>query len=172
MRRAEFGRARRMPPAPGLNDTGSFMKAFLSFLALALAIGLGLPSTAASQVVEATVTADGNGLSRDEAIQSALVNAAGQAFGVRLSSQSMVQGMSVDASVDNENHSAVLSILNKNIRQILNTPQNAPILGYDVNNVSEAPDNGWEATVTLHYAKFERLGADRNRRGGCDDGKS
>lgn len=140
------------------------MKAFLSFLALALAIGLGLPSTAASQVVEATVTADGNGLSRDEAIQSALVNAAGQAFGVRLSSQSMVQGMSVDASVDNENHSAVLSILNKNIRQILNTPQNAPILGYDVNNVSEAPDNGWEATVTLRYAKFERLGADSNRR--------
>ncbi|MGB3705548.1 hypothetical protein [Castellaniella sp.] len=140
------------------------MKAFLSFLALALAIGLGLPSTAAAQVAEATVTADGNGLSRDEAIQSALVNAASQAFGVRLSSQSMVQGMSVDASVDNEDHSMVLSALNKNIRQVLNTPQNAPILGYDVNNVSEALGGGWEATVTLRYAKLERLGADSSRR--------
>jgi hypothetical protein len=140
------------------------MKAFFSFLVLSLAIGLGLPSVALAQVSEATVTADGTGMSRDEAIQSALVNAASQAFGVRLSSQSMVQGMSVDASVDNEDHSAVLSSLNKNIQQVLNTPQNTPILGYDVNNVSEALDNGWEATVTLRYAKFERMGADSNRR--------
>jgi hypothetical protein len=140
------------------------MKAFLSSLAIAWMMGLALPLPAAAQVTEASVTADGQGASRDEAIQSALVQAASQAFGVRLAAQSLVQNTSVDTSADDENHSMLVSALNKNIRQTLNTPQNAPILGYDVNNASEAPSGGWEATVTLRYAKFHRLGADSNRR--------
>lgn len=140
------------------------MRAFFSLLAFALALCLSLPPQAVAQVTEATVTAEGQGLNREAAIQSALVNAASQAFGVRLAAQSVVQGMSVDSSVDHEDHSVLVAALNKNIRQTLNTPQNAPILGYDVNNVSETPGNGWEATVTIRYAKFERLGADSNRR--------
>lgn len=137
------------------------MKAFFSLVVMALALGL---SPATAQVAEATITAEGQGLNRDEAIQSALVNAASQAFGVRLAAQSVVQTTSIDASVDNEDHSVLVSALNKNIQQTLNTPQNAPILGYDVNHVGEVVGNGWEATVTLRYAKFERLGADSNRR--------
>jgi hypothetical protein len=140
------------------------MRAVLSFLAISLVMCLGVTSFARAQVTEATVTADGQGMSRDDAIQAALVNAAGQAFGVRLSAQFVTQNMSVDASVDNEDHSTVVSALNKNIRQTLNTPRNAPILGYDVNNVAEQPGHGWEASVTLRYAKYERLGADSNRR--------
>ncbi|WP_345796925.1 hypothetical protein [Castellaniella sp. MT123] len=140
------------------------MRAFFSSLVFALVLGLGLPTLVAAQVAEATVTADGQGVSRDEAIQSALVNAASQVFGVRLAAQSVVQGVSVDSSVDHEDHSVLVSALNKNIQQTLNTPRNAPILGYDVNQASETPGNGWEATVTMRYAKFERLGADSNRR--------
>ena len=140
------------------------MKAVLSTLLVSLAICLGLMPSAQAQVTEATVTADGQGMSREEAIQAALVSAAGQAFGVRLSAQFVTQNVSVDASVDNQDHSTVVSAMNKNIRQTLNTPQNAPILGYDVNNVAEFPGRGWEATVTLRYAKYERLGADSNRR--------
>ncbi|WP_417220370.1 hypothetical protein [Achromobacter spanius] len=147
---------------PSLQDHP--MRAVLSFLTLSLILCLSLGSFARAQVTEASVTADGQGMSRDDAIQSALVNAAGQAFGVRLSAQFVTQNMSVDASVDNEDHSVVVSALNKNIRQTLNTPQNAPILGYDVNNVVQNPGQGWEASVTLRYAKYERLGADSNRR--------
>jgi len=140
------------------------MRAFVSSLAIAWMMSLALSLPAAAQVAEATVTADGQGTSREAAIQSALVNAASQAFGVRLASQSLVQNTSVDTSVDNEDHSMLVSALNKNVRETLNTPRNSPILGYDVNNVSGAPGNGWEATVTLRYAKFHRLGADSNRR--------
>ncbi|NYT58208.1 hypothetical protein H0A65_04640 [Alcaligenaceae bacterium] len=137
------------------------MKAFFSLLVIALAFAL---SPVAAQVTEATVTAEGQGLSQDKAIQSALVNAASQAFGVRLAAQSLVQTTSIDASVDNEDHSVLVSALNKNIQQTLNTPQNSPILGFDVNHAVQTADNGWEATVTLRYARFERLGADTNRR--------
>ncbi|MFT0532668.1 hypothetical protein ACMHYJ_07500 [Castellaniella hirudinis] len=139
------------------------MKALISAWILALVFGLGSLMPAAAQVTEATVTADGQGLSRDDAIQAALVNAASQAFGVRLASQSVVQNTAVDAAVDAEDHSVLVSVLNKSVQQALNTPQNAPILGYDVNNVFQA-GSGWEATVTLRYAKFERMGADTNRR--------
>lgn len=140
------------------------MRAVLSYVLISLALCLGLTSLARAQVTEATATADGQGMSREEAIQAALVNAAGQAFGVRLSAQFVTQNLSVEASMDNEDHSTVVSALNKNIRQTLNTPQNAPILGYDVNNVAENPGRGWEASVTLRYAKYERLGADSSRR--------
>ncbi|OWT77337.1 MULTISPECIES: hypothetical protein [unclassified Achromobacter] len=140
------------------------MRAVLSFLVISLTLCLGLSSGARAQVTEATVTADGQGMSRDDAIQNALVNAAGQAFGVRLSAQFGTQTIAADGSVDNQDHSAVMNVLNKNIQQVLNAPQNAPILGYDVNNAAENPGHGWEASVTLRYAKYERLGSDSNRR--------
>ncbi len=139
------------------------MKALISAWFLAFTVSLMAGAPAAAQVIEATMTADGQGLSRDEAIQSALVNAASQAFGVRLAAQSVVQNTSVDTSVDSEDHSVLVSALNKNIQQVLNTPQNSPILGYDVNNVFQS-GSSWEATITLRYAKFERLGADTSRR--------
>uniref|UniRef100_UPI00333F0E81 hypothetical protein n=1 Tax=Castellaniella defragrans TaxID=75697 RepID=UPI00333F0E81 len=140
------------------------MRAFLSSLVIAWALSLGFSLPVAAQVTEASMTAEGQGLTRDEAIQSALVNAAGQAFGVSLAAQSLAHNMSVDAAVDGENHSAVLSALNKSVYQTLNTPQNAPILGYTVDDVAQTSDNGWEATVTLRYAKYNRLGGDSNRR--------
>lgn len=140
------------------------MKAISLSFSLLLVLVLAFVPAAQAQVNEATITADGVGLSRDEAIHSALSSAASQAFGVQLRSDMFVQSTSVDAVVDNEEHSMVLSALNKNVRQVLNSPVNAPILGYTIDDVSQSPDNGWEATVTLRYAVFERMGADSNRR--------
>lgn len=131
-----------------------------AFCLWGLAVG-----NASAQVTEAFITADGTGLSREDAIQSALVSAAGQAFGIDLSASTQSVHTAVDAHVDNESLSVMVSELNKNVQQVLRTPANAPILGYNIDRVQALPDAGWEATVTLRYAKFERMGADSNRRG-------
>lgn len=140
------------------------MKNFLSFAALLIALGAATPAIVSAQVTEAQVTADGNGLTREDAIQSALVSAAGQAFGVDLSASTQSISTATDIMADNEEHSLMVSALNKSVQQVLRTPTNAPILGYSVDHASALPGAGWEATVTLRYAKFERMGADTNRR--------
>ena len=122
------------------------------------------PAHVWAQVTEATVTAQGTGLTRDEAIQSALVSAAGQAFGIDLQATTQSMSMAADVAVDNEEHNMMLTTLNKNVQQVLRSPTNAPILGYSVDDTMQLPQAGWEATVTLRYAKFERMGADSNRR--------
>lgn len=122
------------------------------------------PAHVSAQVTEATVTAQGTGLTRDEAIQSALVSAAGQAFGIDLQATTQSMSMAADVAVDNEEHNMMLTTLNKNVQQVLRSPTNAPILGYSVDDTMQLPQAGWEATVTLRYAKFERMGADSNRR--------
>ena len=116
-----------------------------------------------AQVTEATMTATGNGLSRDEAVQAALVSAAGQAFGIKLSAQSTSSSLAAEATTNQGNENAYLSVLNKEVTQRVNSPNNSPILGYTIDSVSQ---NGpsWEATVTLRYAKFEQMGAKSERR--------
>lgn len=116
-----------------------------------------------AQVTEATMTATGNGLSRDEAVQAALVSAAGQAFGIKLSAQSTSSSLAAEATTNQGNENAYLSVLNKEVTQRVNSPNNSPILGYTIDSVSQ---NGpsWEATVTLRYAKFEQMGVKSERR--------
>ncbi|HUH87465.1 MAG TPA: hypothetical protein VL003_05365 [Pusillimonas sp.] len=135
-----------------------------AFLALCLCLGMAGSPPALAQVTEASLTAEGTGLTRDEAIQSALVNAAGQAFGVDLSAATQSLSTATDVHADDESHSLMVSSLNKNVQQVLRTPGNAPILGYTVDHAMALPDAGWEATVTLRYAHFERMGADTDRR--------
>src|SRR5690606_38974062 len=38
------------------------------------------------------------------------------------------------------------------------------ILGYSIDSLTQGIADTWDATVTLRYAKFERLGADSDRR--------
>jgi hypothetical protein len=119
----------------------------------------------AAQIAEQSVSANGSGLTQEEAVQSALVNAASQAFGFQLQAVTQVQGVSVDASVNGKDESVFLSAINKQVQQRLNTPGNNPILGYTVDQAFAAGQTGWEATVTLRYAKYEKLGAASDRRG-------
>ncbi|UOD50031.1 hypothetical protein [Orrella daihaiensis] len=116
-----------------------------------------------AQVTEATMTATGNGLSRTEAVQAALVSAAGQAFGIKLDAQTSTSSLALEANGTQGNENVYLSALNKVITQRVNAPNNSPILGYSIDNVSQ---NGpsWEATVTLRYAKFEQIGPPSDRR--------
>jgi hypothetical protein len=128
------------------------MKIFVALGAAILSVGMAVSPRVSAQVSEATMSAEGTGLTREAAIQSALVNAASQAFGVDLQSSMQSVTVAADAVVDNQEHNLMLSALNKNVQQVLRTPGNAPILGYSVDYASQLAEAGWEAGVTLRYA--------------------
>lgn len=140
------------------------MKNLFISLILSLGLAFALVPQSSAQVTEAAITADGVGVSRDAAIEDALVSAASQAFGVRLNSSSISNNVQLDAATDDEEHNVMISSLNKVIQKELNSPQNAPILGYDILSIDQFNDNEWQATVELRYAKYEQIGSDSNRR--------
>lgn len=141
------------------------MYRMLRGLGLAMALLMTGLGHAMAQVAEQSATATGTGLTQEEAVQSALVNAASQAFGFQLQAHTEVQGVSVDASVNGQDESVFLSSINKQVQQRLNTPSNNPILGYTVDQAFATGQTGWEATVTLRYAQYRKPGADSDRRG-------
>lgn len=120
--------------------------------------------TASAQVTEATITADGTGMTRDEAVAAALANAAGQAFGITLNAASVSQTLGAETITNEASETRMVNAVNRMVTQAVNMPANNPILGYTVDNLFEGAGNSWEATVTLRYARFERLGADTSRR--------
>src|SRR5690625_1970043 len=120
--------------------------------------------TASAQVTEATQTADGSGMTRDEAIAAALANAAGQAFGIRLEAASVSETLGTEVITNDESDTLMMSAINRVVTQSVNSPVNNPVLGYTIDSVMQGIADTWDATVTLRYAKFERLGADSNRR--------
>ena len=128
---------------------------------------------AAAQVTKATVSANGVATTRDGAIAAALVNAAGQAFGMQIDSQTVMNSSSVKSraavkdGAGNEASSAAsasVTSLNAYISQKVKTPTNSPILGYTVNKVEELPTKLWDASVTMTYSKFQQIDGDSTRR--------
>lgn len=140
------------------------MKTLFGVLACALLMSIGYVPLSHAQVVEATTTADGSGLTREEAIQSAIVSAASQAFGMTVRSVTSVDSLAAETSVNGENKDVFLSAINKQVQQQVRSPTNNPILGYSVDAAMQTGDMRWDATVTLRYAKYERLGPDTDRR--------
>lgn len=136
---------------------------FATALATLLLFG-GSFAPAAAQVTEATISADGKGVTQEQAIQAALVNAASQAFGVDLHSVTSTNSLSAQTAVDSHSHDLFLSSVNKQITQRLRTPGNAPILGYSVDSAAQLADAEWEASITLRYARYQQLGANTERR--------
>jgi len=120
--------------------------------------------TAWGQVTEATITADGAGMTRDEALAAALANAAGQAFGIQLNAATVSETLGAEVVTDSHSETSMVSAVNRVVTQAINSPVNSPILGYTIDNLSEGIADTWDATVTLRYAKFERMGADSDRR--------
>jgi hypothetical protein len=139
------------------------MKFFLKALMLSVCALVLQPGSSIAQVTEASISASGTGVNQEKAVQSALVSAAAQAFGISLSSNMVSTSLAAEGSTNQGSESAYLSVLNKEVIQRVNSPNNSPILGYTIDNVSQ---NGpsWEATVTLRYAKFEQLGGTSDRR--------
>lgn len=119
---------------------------------------------ASAQVTEATVSADGSGMTRDEAIAAALAGAAGQAFGIQLDAKTVSTTLGAEVITNDQSDTSMVSAVNRVVKQAVNSPVNSPILGYTVDSVSEGIGNTWDASVTLRYAKFEKIGADTNRR--------
>ena len=130
---------------------------FLSVLACTLAIG------ANAQVVTLSKDARGTGDSRGEAVLVALENAVGKAFGFRLEGE-LSRFTSEHSSYSNDSGSEELvSSVSREIRKRTNTPDNTPVVGYEVLNAFET-GIGWEAQVRLLYKSYQKLGAADNRR--------
>ena len=125
-----------------------------------------------AQVSKVTVTAIGTALTRDGAIAAALVNAAGQAFGMKIDSEVAMASSTVKAKSTSQTNEGTesstaisnVSALNQYISQKIKTPTNSPILGYNIDKVSEQPTKLWEATITMTYSKYEQIGGENTRR--------
>lgn len=140
------------------------MVAFIRSVFLAVMLLLTGLSSALAQVAEAQTTATASGFTREEAIQSAIVQAAGQAFGIKLQASTQIAAVSAEASVNNQDESLFLTSINKQVQQQINSPSNSPITGYTVDHAVAMPTGGWEATVTLRYAQYNAIGAPSERR--------
>jgi hypothetical protein len=132
----------------------------LGFICMAFACG-----AAAAQVTEATITAEGSGMTRDEAVAAALASAAGQAFGVELNASSVSETMAAEAVTDTSSENVMLSAVNRSVVQVVKSPTNSPILGFTIDSAGQGIGNTWDAQVTLRYAKYQKLGGDTDRRG-------
>ena len=117
-----------------------------------------------AKVVEAISTAQGTGVTREDAIQSALLEAAGQAFGVKIDAKTSSSIQASDKTTITGNENNYLSVLNKEITQRIQSTTNNPILGYTVVSANKIGEASWEVTVDLKYAKLEQLGVKSDRR--------
>lgn len=135
------------------------------FKAGLLVVSLLVGSSVSANVSENSVTARGSGFSPDEAVANAIANAAGQAFGVKIQALTETTAVAVDAgSASSGDESAYLNLINQQVSKSVNSPDNKPIIGYQVNFVEEGIAGSWDAEVLLRYAQFEKLGPESNRR--------
>ena len=127
------------------------------------ALACALVFTANAQVVTLSKDARGTGDSRGEAVLVALENAVGKAFGFQLEGE-LSRYASEHSSYSNDGGSEELvSSVSREISKRTNTPENMPVVGYEVLDAFET-SSGWEAQVRLLYKSYQRLGASDNRR--------
>lgn len=117
-----------------------------------------------AQVTEMTVTGEGTGASKEQAVAAALTSAAGQAFGVKLDAATVSQSLAVEASSNAGSSSLMINQMNQVVAQQVSTPGNSPILGYSINFANERAGGTWSAGVTMRYAQFKKIGGNSDRR--------
>ena len=120
-------------------------------------------TSAYSQVVSRTQIAAGEGVNRNEAIVNALVEAAGKAFGVRISSEKFSSIRRATSPAADEGMQ-LLEEFNHAVSASVNSPRNRPILSYDILSVSQEGVSLWKAEVGIEYAAYQELGAPSTRR--------
>lgn len=135
----------------------TFKKIFL--LALAL-----VSINAVAQVTELSVSGEGSGATREQAIAAALTSAAGQAFGVAIDAATVSKSLAVEASTNEGSASLMVNQLNQVVSQRVTSPGNKPILGYTIGFANESAAGVWKAGVTMRYAQFKKMGGDSDRR--------
>jgi len=123
-----------------------------------------LAPSAQAQVVERRVASEGTGPTRGAAIHDALVNAASQAFGLRLQASTTTSMTSAEINVDTASNSILIDAFNKQISKEVRTPGNRPILGFSVDQIGRSDLGLWSARVTIRHSDYEKLGAPSERR--------
>jgi len=118
----------------------------------------------AAQVTELSVSGEGSGATREQAIAAALTSAAGQAFGVAIDAATVSQSLAVEASTNEGSASLMVNQLNQVVAQRVTSPGNKPILGYTIGFANESAAGVWKAGVTMRYAQFKKMGGDSDRR--------
>jgi hypothetical protein len=137
------------------------MKSFICLLLFSLSIGCNLSF---GQVIEATEKATAVGSTKRQAIENAVVQASGQAFGMTINAVTTTKDSTTITGGENSSSSKFLTTVNDEIKQKIKSPTNNPILGYSVDSLKPLPNSLWEATVTLKYAKFKAIGQKSERR--------
>src|SRR5690625_484596 len=109
-----------------------------------LLVGLCVAGSAASaQVTEAHLTAEGSGMTRDEAIATALASAAGQAFGIQLNATTISKTLGTEVITNDEADTLMVSAVNRVVTQAVNAPVNNPILGYSIDSLTQGIADTW-----------------------------
>jgi len=117
-----------------------------------------------AQVVEATERATATGNSKRQAIEAAVVQASGQAFGMTVSAVTSTSDSTTITGGESAASSKFLTKVNDQVQQKVKSPTNNPITGYSVDSLKQLPNSLWEATVTIKYAKFKAIGQKSERR--------
>lgn len=121
-------------------------------------------SSAGANVVTRYTDGEATAKSQSEAILLALADATGRAFGFNIETQLTASVEEISISDSTEQRDQYLQSLNRNIVKTIKVPNNSPITGYTVNQVSAERDDRWRAQVTIEYVWFEPPGADDERR--------
>ncbi len=116
-----------------------------------------------AETTQVKVSAEGHGLTRQHAVVDALTNATAQAFGFSLSSASASSMASEEKFVDDQQSSRLIEEFNKQIHTQVKTDTARPVTGYVINSVTEAPNGGWSASVTMSYVAYVKPGVITSR---------
>lgn len=119
---------------------------------------------AVAQVVEATERASATGTTKRQAIEAAVVQASGQAFGMTVNAVTSTSDSTTITGGETAASSKFLTKVNDQVQQKVKSPTNNPITGYSVDSLKQLPNSLWEATVTIKYAKFKAIGQKSDRR--------
>jgi hypothetical protein len=131
----------------------------LCFLVLLLSV-----HSAQANVVTRYTDGEATANNQSEAIVLALADAAGRAFGFTIQAQISASTEEISITNSTQQIDNYLQSLNRNIVKTIDVPNNSPITGYTVNDISAERDNRWRAQVTIEYVWFEPLGAEDERR--------
>lgn len=120
-------------------------------------------NSAFAAIEEKTVVAKGEGLTRQTALMQALSNAAGQAFGIELSSETLSSSMGTSIDTSESSTAVFVDALSQVVREKVATNANQPVTGYRILNDQQFND-GWIVEVEMTYAAYKPLGQRSNRR--------
>ncbi len=134
------------------------------FLAFFVLLFLSTSHLAYGQVIEATEKATASGTSKRQAIEAAVVQAAGQAFGMTINAVTNTSDSTTITGGESSSSSKFLTTVNDQVQQKIKSPTNNPILGYSVDSIKQLPSSLWEASITLKYAKYKAIGQKSERR--------